>query len=185
MTIFSRIIIALNQSFRLLFVSIYNGGEFVFRSIQKTIRILSRSIKKLHEALATLIQLIINISSLVFVLFIPIVFFLDPLDWSRHLTGLLSWSAIFWCRMVLGGFFSLVAYFLVTNLIKSWQDSAAIIERSNGSARGDLVRGIADLVSWMLILVIFVYFAIFRFQLLPIDLRKIELPPWLRALMPP
>lgn len=184
MNVFSRLASALNQSFRLIFVSIRRGIVGVFQAIKKTINLLSKLIKRLHDFIATIIQLLINISSIIFVLFIPLGFFFDPLDWSRFLSGIVNKDFVFWGRMVLGGFFTMVAYFLVSGLIKSWHDS----KESADDAEGGFVRGVAGLVSWVTIFAIFFYFTVFRLQVLPVDLdldlANAGLPEWLQALVP-
>ena len=94
MNIFKRIKIALNESFHLIFDSIGKGIKYIFRAVKKVVNVFSNIIKTLHDLLATFIHLAINISSILFILFIPIAFFFDPLNWSDHLTGTISQRTI-------------------------------------------------------------------------------------------
>ncbi len=181
MNFFSRVIKATNQSFILIFVAIRNGIKAVFRLINKSIHLFSDAIKILHNFIATIIQLFLNISSIVFILFIPIVFFFDPLNWSRHLNEIASTQALFVVRMLLGAFFSLVAFFLAKELYITWGKSGETKEKEK--APHDFIGFLSKLLSWLFIITLLIYFTIFRFQFIPKDIYFYDFPYWLQDIL--
>lgn len=182
MSVFSRLGFALNQSFRLVFVSISNGIEFVFKAIQKTIRLVGTLIKKLHGLVTTVVQLALNVSSILFILFIPVIFLIDPLNWSWYFVNGQNDQVVLIARLVAGAFFSLVAYFLISGLIRSWKESA--INPSDPLER-DFILWISRLASWAIIFVFFAYFTVFRLDLFGYDLEVTDMQNWLRNLGSP
>lgn len=180
MNVFARIATALNQSFRLVFDSISKGMRMVYHGIKKTINIVSELIKNLHDLIATIVQLLINISSMLFVVFIPFGFFFDPLDWSRFLYGILDHNTVFLIRIAIGSFFLLVAYLLLSSLWKSWQESDSVHDGEEIPHKKDFVKTLSSLISWLIIAAVFIYFTIYRYFLIGVDLSTIEIPYWLK-----
>ena len=184
MSLFSKIIKALNQSFKLIFVAIGKGIRAVYHFAKKLMHLLSKVIKLLHNAIASIIQIAINVSSAVFVLFIPVIFFLDPLNWSRHLESVVSNQPLFVMRMLLGAFFSIVAFFLVKELYKSLKESEESNEEKNKEKRReDFVGIISKILAWLVILVLLLYFTVFRYQFIPMELYYQHLPTWVQDLL--
>jgi len=82
--------------------------------------------------------------------------------------------------MVFGSFFLFVAWLVVSSLRKSWKSGAFIDdEELIQSGKSDMVRTIAGFLSWIVIVAVFAYFTVYRYQLLDIDVGQIELPVWL------
>lgn len=180
MNVFARITTAINQSFTLIFESISRGIKLVYRKIKEAISIVSDLVKRFHEIVTTVIQLAINISSIVFILFVPFAFFFDPLDWSIYLEQNVKPAYVFWARMAFGAFFLLVAFLVVSSLLKSWKDSAnSNNEDLEKNGEMDMVRAISGFLSWLAIAAIFSYFTVYRYQLLDIDIDQFRFPTWL------
>ena len=180
MNYFPRIIKALNQSFKLIFVAFGNGIKAVFRFVKKVAHLLSDGVKLLHKYIAIVIQVIINVSSAAFILFIPVIFFFDPLNWSRHIGNYISNKALFVMRISLGVFFSLVAFFLIKELYKVWKESD---EEKEEKKQSDFIGFISKLLAWLVILGLLLYFTIFRYQFIPVEIYFHYLPFWAQELL--
>ena len=159
-----QVLTSINQSFRLVFESISKGIRIILSQVGKVIDALAKLIKWFHGLIAKMYQLLINLSSLVFIVFVPFAFLFDPLDWSKYLYHYLDPVIVFWGRMVLGAFFGLVAYLVVVSLFKTLKHSDTKPVSENDKKR-DFVQVISSALSWVTIGVALAYFTLFRLQL--------------------
>ena len=100
--------------------------------------------------------------------------------------------------MLLGAFFSLAAFLLLSSLYSSWKQigesnhthghkyTAEENSRNTGGVptiepeKADFVRYISSLLSWVLIVGALVYFTVFRYKLIGIDISYADLSQWLK-----
>ena len=183
MDIASRITATINQSFRLVIQTIVNGVKSVVTAIGRMFRAVGNLIGKLHSAIATVIQIIINISSVVFVIFIPIALFLDPLNWSRFLEEYVSSTALFWVRMVTGLLFTCIVFLLFSSLWETFKATKNASKESEDTSQQGIVRSVSNFVSWLVIAFVFVYFFVFRLRIFGIRPETLPLPSWLVDLL--
>ncbi|MCH9693453.1 MAG: hypothetical protein K0U72_02995 [Gammaproteobacteria bacterium] len=170
----NQILTSVNQSFRLVFQSILKGIRLIITQIGKVIDGLAKVVRWFHGIIAKCIQLIINLSSLAFIIFVPFAFLVDPLGWSSYLYQHFSPGAVFWGRMILGCFFLFVAYLVVVSLWKTIRQNAPTVETEENKKK-DFVQKLSGVLSWLVIGVAFLYFTVFRYQLVDLPFSLTEL----------
>ncbi len=183
MKLFSRIIKALNQSSKLIFVAIGNVIWEVYHLVYILMHFSSNVIKLLHKFIAAIIQIFLNVTSVAFIIFIPIIFFFDPLSWARHLEGAVGDQVLFNTRMAIGAFFSLVAFFLVKELYKTWKESDEDKEEKKQRSQNDFMGFISQLLAWVVILALLLYFTVFKYKFFPMEIYFQHLPFWVQDLL--
>lgn len=144
--------------------SILRTFRLIFDQIGKVVNAVGNAIKWFHRFVSGVIQVAMNLSALAFVLFAPYAFAVDPLGWSSYLGDIFPSQMVFWGRIILAGFFLVVACFSVGAVWKSiWAKNPAAEAGEKG--KKDLVRKIADALSWAAIAIVFAYFTVFRLEL--------------------
>ncbi|MEM7705279.1 MAG: hypothetical protein AAF358_06985 [Pseudomonadota bacterium] len=169
----------INQSFRQVVYSIAQGLKHTGHSINRAIRAFGNLIGTLHDLIATAIQVILNISSVAFVTFLPFALFFDPLNWSEFLSQYANPEVIFLARIALGVFFLYVVFLLFIALWKALREPDPTTNGDADLNKKGFLRFISSMLSWMTIGLVFIYFTMYRFEVFGIRAEEIPGVSWL------